>query len=51
MAAKLTRVSVPSSSTMCRAVRSFPSATASNQSRAQLNRSGLGHRKPAYAVS
>lgn len=40
------RVSVPSSSTMCSAVASLPSAITSNQSRAQLNRSGRGQTKP-----
>ncbi len=47
ISAKDTFVPEPSSSTMCRAVRSLPSATTSNHSSAQLNRSGRGHAKPS----
>lgn len=45
--AKDTSVRLPSSSTMCRAVRSLFSAMASNQSRAQLKWSVLGQLKPS----
>lgn len=48
--AKDTSVRVPSSSTMCRAVRSLSSAMTSNQSSAQLKESGRGQRKPSYAA-
>ncbi len=51
ISAKDSRVTVPSSSTMCSAVRSFPSAMTSNQSSAQLKYAGRGHRKPEYAAS
>lgn len=51
MVSKENRASESSSSTMCRAVLSLPSAMTSNQSRAQLKRSGRGQAKPSYADS
>ncbi|SCD93389.1 hypothetical protein GA0115241_108495 [Streptomyces sp. DpondAA-D4] len=51
ISAKDTSVRVPSSSTMCRAVRSLSSAMTSNQSRAQLKWGDRGQRKPAQAVA
>ncbi len=47
ISAKLTRVSEPSSSTMCSAVRSLSRAMTSNHSSAQLKRSGRGQAKPS----
>lgn len=48
---KLSRVPVPSSSTMCSAVRSLSRAMASNQSSAQLKWVGRGQRNSARAAS